>query len=142
LPTGLHFSVAILALAGIPDFLDHPTIVCTKPVRSMEISSVKLRQRKLNWARHFTGHKILPQTLDKRMPDLALGQDTGGIPVSLDRRQAFDCDVKIEISNSWSWNENTLSFGDVGILGWNIFRFIFDRGCVADSSKGKFQKAL
>jgi hypothetical protein len=31
-----------------------------------------------------------------------LANPKASIPVSLDRRQAFDCDIKIEISNSWS----------------------------------------
>jgi hypothetical protein len=39
----LHFSVALLALAGIPDLLSHPAMVCAKPVGSMKILSVRLR---------------------------------------------------------------------------------------------------
>jgi hypothetical protein len=33
----LHFSVAVLALAGIPDLLSHPAMVCAKPVGKMKI---------------------------------------------------------------------------------------------------------
>jgi hypothetical protein len=34
---GLHFSVAILALAGIPDSFSHLAIMCAKPVGKMKI---------------------------------------------------------------------------------------------------------
>jgi hypothetical protein len=34
---GLHFSVAILALAGIPDSLGHSAVMRAKPVRKMMI---------------------------------------------------------------------------------------------------------
>jgi hypothetical protein len=50
--------------------------------------------------------------------------------------------MKIGLSDFGGLNENSLSFRYVGILGWNIFCFIFDSSCVADSSKGKLQKAL
>jgi hypothetical protein len=34
---GLHFSAAILALAGIPDSLGHPAVIRAKPVGKMKI---------------------------------------------------------------------------------------------------------
>jgi hypothetical protein len=37
----LHFSVALLALAGIPDLLGHPVMVCAKSVGTMKILSRK-----------------------------------------------------------------------------------------------------
>jgi hypothetical protein len=39
-----HLSVAILALADIPDLLGHPATVRAKPVGTMKIYSVRLRQ--------------------------------------------------------------------------------------------------
>jgi hypothetical protein len=41
----LHFSVAILALTGIPDLLSHPVMMCAKPVGTVEICPVRLRQK-------------------------------------------------------------------------------------------------
>jgi hypothetical protein len=42
----LHFSVAILALAGFPDLLSHPAMMCAKPVGRMKIYSVRLRLKR------------------------------------------------------------------------------------------------
>ena len=39
----LHFNVALLALAGIPDLLGHPARLCAKPVGRMNICPVRLR---------------------------------------------------------------------------------------------------
>jgi hypothetical protein len=44
----LHFSVALFALAGIPDLLAHPAMVCAKPVGRMKFCPVRLR---LKWQR-------------------------------------------------------------------------------------------
>jgi hypothetical protein len=44
----LHFSVALLALAGIPDLLRHPAMICAKTGGTMKILSVRLR---LKWRR-------------------------------------------------------------------------------------------
>jgi hypothetical protein len=33
----LHFSAALLALAGIPDLLSHPAMICAKPVGNVKI---------------------------------------------------------------------------------------------------------